>query len=90
MNNIINSLSCLNIVLGLFSFIPCVMVGAMSMDSPQAQHDPWAILISNTFLTFPLVSILSGILSLIIKPLAIYILPIPYIEILVFCFFLMS
>jgi hypothetical protein len=44
-----------NIVLGMFSFIPCLMAGVMSMDSPQAQNDPIAYLVMYIMLSFPLV-----------------------------------
>lgn len=54
MTNLIYALSFWNIVLGLFTITPCLM-GTMVMDSPQAQNDPWAILVCYTFLTFPLV-----------------------------------
>ena len=50
-----NLLVCLNIVLGLFSFIPCLMAGGMSMDSPQAQHSVLAHLVMYILLSFPLV-----------------------------------
>lgn len=54
MNNFIDALAFLNIVLGLFAVVPCLM-GTMVMDSPQAQHDPWAILVCYIFLSFPIV-----------------------------------
>jgi hypothetical protein len=50
-----NFLISLNIVLGLFSFIPCLMAGVMSMDSPQAQHSVVAHLVMYILLSFPLV-----------------------------------
>jgi hypothetical protein len=51
----VNLLSVFNILLGLFSFMPCLIVGAMSMDSPQAQNDPFAHLVMYILLSFPLV-----------------------------------
>jgi len=51
----INILVFLNILLGLFSFIPCLMAGGMSMDSPQAQHSVLAHLVMYILLSFPLV-----------------------------------
>lgn len=50
-----NQLSIFNIILGLFSFIPCLMAGTMSMDSPQAQHSAFAHLVMYIMLSFPLV-----------------------------------
>lgn len=52
---IVKLLSVFNIVLGLFSFIPCLMAGLMSMDSPQAQHSILAHIMMYIMLSFPLV-----------------------------------
>jgi heme/copper-type cytochrome/quinol oxidase subunit 2 len=51
----INVLAFLNVLLGLFSFIPCLMAGGMSMDSPQAQESFWAHVICLMIMSFPLV-----------------------------------
>jgi len=82
-NIIMNILGFLTILLGLFSFIPCIIAGAMGMDSPQAQRDPLTIFICYSVLTFPLVSIISGILSLMVsKRWQIYFVLIPFFEML--------
>jgi len=58
----INLLSSFNIVLALISAIPCLMAGAMSMDSPQAQNSVLAHAVAYLILSFPLVSLICGIL----------------------------
>jgi len=55
----------LNLTVAVVSFMPCMMVAAMSMDSPQAQHDPLAITFMWLFFTFPVVCGVSGLLSLL-------------------------
>lgn len=52
----------INIFLGLASIFPCIMGAAMGADSPQAQNDPWAIVLCYVFLTFPIVCFICGIL----------------------------
>jgi hypothetical protein len=64
-----------NIVLGLFSFIPCLMAGAMSMDSPQAQNSTIAHLVMYIFLSFPLVCWICAGLSYYFKSLALGLFP---------------
>jgi hypothetical protein len=51
----------LNIMLGLISIVPCLMGAAMGMDSPQSQKDIAALIICWLFLTFPVVSFVSGV-----------------------------
>lgn len=75
MNNFIDALAFLNIALGLFAVVPCLM-GTMVMDSPQAQNDPWAILVCYTFLTFPLVCWVCSFLTYWFKSLLFGLLPI--------------
>jgi hypothetical protein len=58
----INLLSSFNIILALISVIPCLMAGAMSMDSPQAQNSIIAHVVAYLILSFPLVSLVCGIL----------------------------
>ena len=58
----INLLSSFNIILALISAIPCLMAGAMSMDSPQAQNSFIAHAVAYLILSFPLVSLACGIL----------------------------
>ena len=58
----INLLSSFNIILALISAIPCLMAGAMSMDSPQAQNSVVAHAVAYLILSFPLVSLVCGIL----------------------------
>jgi hypothetical protein len=52
---ITNALVFFNVLLGLISFMPCLMAGGMSMDSPQAQHSVLAHLVMYILLSFPLV-----------------------------------
>jgi hypothetical protein len=61
----INLLSSFNIVLALISAIPCLMAGAMSMDSPQAQNSVLAHAVAYLVLSFPLVSLICGIIPLL-------------------------
>ncbi|NCA20578.1 MAG: hypothetical protein EBS86_05520 [Crocinitomicaceae bacterium] len=58
----INLLSSFNIILALFSALPCLMVAGMSMDSPQAQNSVLAHVVAYTILSFPLISLVCGIL----------------------------
>lgn len=58
-------LSVWNLLFAIISFVPCIMGGAMGMDSPQAQKDPMAILLSAAFLTFPIVCCVCSIVGLI-------------------------
>lgn len=53
----------INLVLAVISFVPCLMAGGMSMDSPQAQKDPFAITLCILILSFPIVCLLCGILT---------------------------
>jgi hypothetical protein len=64
---IINALVLLNILLGLVSFMPCIMAGAMSMDSPQAQESFWAHVICLMIMSFPLVCWACAVLSYYFK-----------------------
>lgn len=57
----------INVFLAIVSVVPCLMGGAMGMDSPQAQKDPTAIVICFLFLTFPIVSLVCGILPPILN-----------------------
>lgn len=68
MNVLLISLAVFNLVFAVVSFVPCIMGGVMSMDSPQAQKDPFAITFCLLMLTFPIVCLICG-LSL---PLLIY------------------
>lgn len=56
-----------NIFFAVVSFVPCIMGGAMGMDSPQAQKDPFSIAMCILFLTFPLVCLLCGFASPILN-----------------------
>lgn len=47
-----------NIFFAVVSFVPCIMGGAMGMDSPQAQKDPFSIAMCILFLTFPLICLI--------------------------------
>ena len=72
----INVLAFFNILLGLFSFIPCLMAGGMSMDSPQAQHSVLAHLVMYILLSFPLVCWICAGLSYYFKSRALGLFPI--------------
>lgn len=56
-----------NIFFAVISFVPCIMGGAMGMDSPQAQKDKMAIIFCILFLTFPIVCLICGILPVILN-----------------------
>jgi hypothetical protein len=58
----INLLAAFNILLALISTIPCLMAGTMSMDSPQAQNSAIAHVVAYILLSFPLISLVCGIL----------------------------
>lgn len=77
--------SVINILLSIVSFIPCLMAGVMSMDSPQAQNSWVAHAVSNTLLTFPLVCLICGIIpSFIISRYGLIISVIPICETVLF------
>lgn len=61
MNILLMLLAVFNLVFAVVSFVPCLMGGAMSMDSPQAQKDPLAAVLCITILTFPIVCLLCGL-----------------------------
>jgi hypothetical protein len=81
----INLLSSFNIILALFSALPCLMVAGMSMDSPQAQNSVLAHVVAYTILSFPLVSLVCGILPFLFTiKLAIVIALLPICEAVLF------
>lgn len=63
MKIVITLFSILNIFLAVAGFLPCLMVGAMSMDSPQAQESIVAHIICYSIITFPLVCLVCGTVS---------------------------
>lgn len=73
---ITNALVFFNVLLGLISFMPCLMAGGMSMDSPQAQHSIIAHLVMYIFLSFSLVCWICAGLSYYFKSLALGLFPI--------------
>lgn len=58
--------STINILLSVIGFIPCLMAGTMSMDSPQAQNSWLSHAVSNILLSFPLVCLACGIIPFFI------------------------
>jgi len=69
-------LAFLNLIFGVVSFLPCLMAGLMSMDSPQAQHSVLAHLVMYIFLSFPLVCWICAGLSYYFKSWALGLFPI--------------
>lgn len=67
MKSVLTIFSIMNLVLAIFGFIPCLIAGAMSMDSPQAQNSWLAHAVSNTLLSFPLVCLVCGIIPFFIS-----------------------
>ena len=57
----INILSIINFILALVSFMPCLMAGGMSMDSPQAQNSVLSHLLCYLILGFPIVCLFGSI-----------------------------
>lgn len=84
MNMLIKVGAIFNLVLSIISFVPCLMAGVMSMDNPQAASDPLAISVCYIFLTFPIVSLVCGVLPFVLRNLAVYIILIPIVEIVLF------
>ena len=54
-----------NVGIAVVSFMPCLMIAAMSMDSPQAQNNPMAVFVMWVIFTFPVVCAVCGLLSLL-------------------------
>jgi hypothetical protein len=89
----INLLAAFNILLALISATPCLMAGAMSMDSPQAQNSAIAHVVSYILLSFPLVSLVCGILPFLFTlkwAIAIALLPICEAVMFLSIFFVLS
>lgn len=63
MRTLIMAFSMINIFLCLITAMPCLMAGAMGMDSPQAQASLFAHIICYTVLSFPLVCLVCGVIS---------------------------
>lgn len=61
MKILITTFCIFNIILAFVSFIPCLMAGAMSMDSPQAQNSTLAHIICYAMISFPIVCLVCGI-----------------------------
>lgn len=75
-----------NLVLGVISFLPCLMAGLMSMDSPQAQDSILAHIIMWIILTFPVVCFVCSAISRTFNYWSFYIAAFPIIEaVLFFC-----
>jgi hypothetical protein len=77
---IINLLSLFNFLFGIISFIPCLMAGLMSMDSPQAQHSLLAHIMMYIMLSFPLVCWTCSVLPYYFRKYDIYISLFPIVE----------
>lgn len=57
----INILSIINFILALVSFMPCLMAGGMSMDSPQAQNSVLSHFLCYLILSFPIICLFGSI-----------------------------
>lgn len=62
-------LGMLNLIVALASALPCLMVGVMSMDSPQAQNSSWAHVTCYCILCFPILCVATGITSIFVPKL---------------------
>jgi hypothetical protein len=85
---IINLLSLFNFLFGIISFLPCLMAGLMSMDSPQAQNSLLAHIIMYIMLSFPLVCWVCSILPYYFPKYDIHISFFPIVEASLFIFIL--
>jgi len=73
-----------NLVLGVVSFLPCLMAGLMSMDSPQAQDSILAHTIMWIILTFPIVCFACSIIPISLNRWSLYVAVFPIIEAILF------
>jgi hypothetical protein len=77
-------LAFLNLIFGVVSFLPCLMAGLMSMDSPQAQDSILAHIIMWIILTFPVVCFVCAAIPRTFNRWSFYIAAFPIIEAVLF------
>lgn len=81
----INTLSIINFILALVSFMPCLMAGGMSMDSPQAQNSVLSHFLCYLILSFPIICLFGSIVPQFIdNKFSIYIALFPICEMTLF------
>jgi hypothetical protein len=67
MNTLINVLGGINIILAVMSFLPCLMGGLMIFDAPGSTEKISNHIVSFLFLSFPVVCLVCGIMSLFVN-----------------------
>jgi hypothetical protein len=77
-------LSFLNLIFGVVSFLPCLMAGLMSMDSPQAQDSMLAHIMMWIILTFPIVCFICSVIPVAFNRWSLYVAVFPIVEATVF------
>ena len=81
----IDILSIINFILALVSFMPCLMAGGMSMDSPQAQNSVLSHFLCYLILSFPIICLFGSIVPQFIdNKFSIYIALFPICEMTLF------
>lgn len=85
MKLVIATLSVINCALAILSFLPCMMAGLMSMDSPQAQNSFLSHVLCCLILSFPIVCLICGVApEYINNKLSIYVALFPICEMTLF------
>lgn len=81
----ISILGVINVILAFVAFMPCMMAGLMSMDSPQAQNSILSHVLCYLILGFPIVCLVGGIVPQYINnKFSIYIALFPVCEMILF------
>lgn len=81
----IAALSIINCALAVLSFLPCMMAGLMSMDSPQAQNSVLSHVFCCLILGFPIVCLVCSVVpEYINNKLSIYVALFPICEMTLF------
>ena len=81
----IAALSVINCALAVLSFLPCMMAGLMSMDSPQAQNSVLSHVLCCLILCFPIVCLVCSVVpEYINNKLSIYVALFPICEMTLF------
>jgi hypothetical protein len=77
---LIKVLSFFNLVFGVVGFLPCLMAGLMSMDSPQAQDSMLAHIMMWIILTFPIVCFICSAIPLALNRWSLYVAVFPIVQ----------
>lgn len=73
-------LAFLNLIFGAVSFLPCLMAGLMSMDSPQAQDSILAHIVMWIILTFPIVCFVCSVIPMTLNRWSFYVAAFPIVQ----------